>query len=116
MESNAESKRCHMSKDLDRRHMVTGKKTRLFTLRSYLWAVKTRPERLAGVVRWRMRGLTFRQIALKFFDHGASGPFEKRHRDLQALIARVRYTWLIWAKLPPEWQEEILKKNKIEEE
>jgi len=116
MESNAEPNKCHMSDDLNKRYMITGGKTRLFTLRSYLWAVKTRPERLAGVVRWRMRGLAFRQIALKFFDHGASGSFEKRHRDLQALISRVRYTWMIWAKLPLEWQEEILKKNKIEEE
>ena len=113
MESDGESDKCQVPDDLDRRHMITGGKSRLFTLRSYLWAVKTRPERLAGVVRWRMRGLTFRKIALKFFDQGASGSFEKRHTQLQALISRVRYTWLIWEKLPPEWQEEILKTNKI---
>ena len=88
-----------MPDDEDRRHMETRGRSRMFTLRGYLWAVKTKPERLAGVARWRMRGLTFREIALKFFDQGASGSFEKRHQDLQALIARVRYTWLVWAHL-----------------
>jgi len=100
-----------MPDDDDRHHMATRGRSRMFTLRGYLWAVKTKPERLAGVARWRMRGLTFREIALKFFDQGASGPFEKRHRDLQALISRVRYTWLIWNKLPSKWQDRILRKE-----
>ena len=104
-----------MPDDEDRHHMETRGRARLFTLRGYLWAVKTKPERLAGVARWRMRGLTFREIALKFFDQGASGSFAKRHRDLQALIARVRYTWLIWSKMPAEWQDRILKKEESHE-
>jgi hypothetical protein len=101
--------------DEEKRHMVTRGRSRMFTLRAYLLAVKTRPERLAGVARWRMRGLTFREIALKYFDQGASGSFEKRHRDLQALISRVRYTWMLWSKMPPEWQDRILKREKRNE-
>ena len=100
-----------MLDDDDRHHMATRGRSRKFTLRAYLWAVKTRPERLAGVARWRLRGLTFREIALKYFDQGAIGSFEKRHRDLQALISRVRYTWMIWSKMPPEWQDRILKRE-----
>jgi hypothetical protein len=104
-----------MLDDDDRHHMATRGRSRKFTLRGYLWAVNIRPERLAGVARWRMRGLTFREIALKYFDQAASGPFEKRNREFQALAARVRYTWLIWNRMPPEWQDRILKREERNE-